>query len=151
LIRRVRTGDKHVQNKLAEHASRLEVKLNQANQMLENLRGDDSRDETSGTESTAGKRAALQQFSQPVATAERRAAVGGGVGREAKPAGRSSTGGGAIASTSGAGGGDDACDDGGGEGAQSERQSDEQGSGSEGRRSKSDGSDGEGVGNSDDD
>jgi hypothetical protein len=34
MIRRVRIGDKNIQAKLAEHASKLEVKLTQANLML---------------------------------------------------------------------------------------------------------------------
>jgi hypothetical protein len=62
LIRRVRQGDKHVQSKLAEHASRLEVKLNQANVMLANLQ-----DEQHGEDSTLGKREALRQFNPPIA------------------------------------------------------------------------------------
>lgn len=63
LIRRVRAGDKHVQNKLAEHASRLEVKLNQANRLLTNLQEQDApRDDN-----TRGQREALRQFNPQVA------------------------------------------------------------------------------------
>lgn len=63
LIRRVRAGDKHVQNKLAEHASRLEVKLNQANRLLTNLQEQDAPHDNE----TSGRRAALRQFNPSVA------------------------------------------------------------------------------------
>lgn len=63
LIRRVRAGDKHVQNKLAEHASRLEVKLNQANRLLTNLQEQDAPHD----DGTRGKREALRQFNPSVA------------------------------------------------------------------------------------
>lgn len=63
LLRRVRTGDKHVQNKLAEHASRLEVKLNQANRLLTNLQEQDAPHD----DGTRGQRAALRQFNPSVA------------------------------------------------------------------------------------
>lgn len=37
LIRRVRAGDKHIQQKLAEHASKLEVRLTEANRVISDL------------------------------------------------------------------------------------------------------------------
>jgi N-terminal C2 in EEIG1 and EHBP1 proteins len=43
LIRRIRDGDKHIQAKLAQHASKLEVKLNQANQILASLHDDSAK------------------------------------------------------------------------------------------------------------
>lgn len=56
-------GDKHVQQKLAEHASKLEVKLNQANMMLSNLQDANSNAlPSASTPQTDGKRAALKQF-----------------------------------------------------------------------------------------
>lgn len=62
----MRSGDKHVQNKLAEHASRLEVKLNQANVMLSNLQDDQGSALVNNVDSTQGKRAALQQFNPEI-------------------------------------------------------------------------------------
>lgn len=53
----MRKGDRLVQNKLAEHASRLEVKLSQANVMLANLGDDEGSEDT-----TRGKREAPRQM-----------------------------------------------------------------------------------------
>lgn len=61
----MRAGDRHIQQKLAEHASRLEVKLNQANLMLANLQDENDSSPSllsASTPQTDGKRAALKQF-----------------------------------------------------------------------------------------
>lgn len=82
MIRRIREGDKHIQTKLAEHASQLEVKLNQANMMLAAMH--DDANEGTGERPSAEKHEALRSFTP-------NSSVGEEVeGQDAKQSGRMS-------------------------------------------------------------
>lgn len=66
LIRRIRDGDKHVQQKVAQQASRLELKLTKANQMVDSMQDDRSRElsrqesERSGSGAVARQRSVMK-------------------------------------------------------------------------------------------
>jgi N-terminal C2 in EEIG1 and EHBP1 proteins len=64
LIRRIRTGDKHIQAKLAQHASKLEVKLNQANIMLAS-KNERNPIPSEATEKSSAQNSTPQSFTSP--------------------------------------------------------------------------------------
>jgi hypothetical protein len=64
LIRRIRTGDKHIQAKLAQHASKLEVKLNQAKLMLAS-KNERSPVSSEATENSSAQNSTPQSFTSP--------------------------------------------------------------------------------------